>query len=729
MKTASAFLLLALCQFATAQLTVTPEVYEFGVVKEHQRPVGIATLTNIGQTTVSVTKLMRTCVCSDAKIDKTEIKPGESATVSFWLNPNDLVYGSFYKTFYARTDSPNQPAVRMAMRGEVMPMWKIEPNRRIDLNNGAASAEFKLKPSADAPPVTRISVVGESAGIVASLTTNQADQTLSVKFEPPRDLPAGYHYWELHLNLAGEDTNPLVLKVSKETGTGWVTSPRIIRLPTEADTPFPTRIYLKPTRFDGLDDPAIAGIDPATISVSPKRDGVTLISEGISNRRGFIFLMTISVEMIAAWDTPETFYFTIPGNESKVSPAASVRAMTVPGITVMRNKFLPVIENTDKSLLAKPTTLEVFTQEGCDDCEWVRHVFLPRALARYGSHLNVKVSDVSEKKTFLRLLEVLDHNDVHVNASVYLIVNASIVLSGRGEINQRAFAVIDEALHDGSDQVLRRTAQSPVADSARRMLRKPESHTSPLPSGETAPPVTSRFFARFSVLTVALAGLADGFNPCAFATVVFLTSVLALGGRSRRMKMLGGLAFCAASFATYFLIGFGFLHAIRALEGLHRVREIITYVTSGLLFVLAGLSIVDAIRYRRKGVPSSVLLQLPSSVKKRIHSVGRVCLSGPTIVAGGLLCGVGVTLLESVCTGQLYLPLLVWLSRESGGLRAWLLLLLYNVAFILPLLVVFLLAAFGVHNRHLVDWSRRHVVPAKMSLAVVFLILAFLLLR
>ena len=177
------------------------------------------------------------------------------------------------------------------------------------------------------------------------------------------------------------------------------------------------------------------------------------------------------------------------------------------------------------------------------------------------------------------------------------------------------------------------------------------------------------------------------------------------------------------------MLGFGFLRAFRALNGLDLVRQIIPYATSASLFALAALSIVDAVRYRRKGVPSSVLLQLPNSIKQRIHGIGRVCLGGPAVLAGGLLCGVGVTLLESVCTGQLYLPLLVWLSRESGGLRAWMLLLLYNVAFILPLLVVFLLATYGVHNQRLADWSRRHVVSAKLLLAVVFLTLAFLLLR
>ena len=732
MKTASTVLLLSLCQIAVAQITVTPDVFEFGVVKEHQRPIGTATLANTGKTTVTVTKLMRTCVCSDAKIDKQEIKPGESAKVSFWLNPNDLVYGPFYKTFYARTDSTNQPAVMMAMRGEVVPMWRIEPGRRIDLGSKGVTAEYKLRPSPEALAITGISVVGEGTNLVASLTTNEVDKTLSVKFTPPRDLSAGYHYWELHLNLAGENAKPLILKVSNETGTTWVTSPRMIRLPTKADKPFSTLIYLKPTHFDGLQDPVIAAIDPATISVSPKWDGVTFTPEGKSNRHGFIFRMTIPVEMIEIWDTPETFFFTIPGSGGAGSSTASpTRNIAVQGTTVTRSEARQAADGASKDASAKPTTLEVFTQEGCDDCEWVQRVFLPRVAANYESNLNVRVSYTSDKKVFIRLLDLLERNGVHVNASVYVVVNESTVLSGRGDIVKRAFPVIDAALYGLGAISPEVGGASPVCgtDPKGCSRRGSEPDSAGEPDGNAAPAVASRFFARFSVLTVALAGLADGFNPCAFATAIFLTSLLALGGRSRRVKLLGGLAFCIASFLTYFLLGFGFLRAFRALDGLHAVRLIITYATSALLFVLAALSMVDAVRYNRKGVPSSVLLQLPNAVKQRIHNLARVCLSGPTVLVGGLLCGAGVTLLESVCTGQLYLPILVWLSRESGGVRAWMLLLLYNVAFILPLLVVFLLAAYGVHNQRLADWSRRHVVPAKILLAVVFLTLAFLLLR
>lgn len=41
-----------------------------------------------------------------------------------------------------------------------------------------------------------------------------------------------------------------------------------------------------------------------------------------------------------------------------------------------------------------------------------------------------------------------------------------------------------------------------------------------------------------------LAGVADGFNPCAFSIVISLAGILAVGGRKRRARVLGGWAFC-----------------------------------------------------------------------------------------------------------------------------------------------------------------------------------------
>ena len=40
----------------------------------------------------------------------------------------------------------------------------------------------------------------------------------------------------------------------------------------------------------------------------------------------------------------------------------------------------------------------------------------------------------------------------------------------------------------------------------------------------------------------------DGFNPCAFSIVIVLAGILAVGGRRRRARLLGGTAFCVGSF-------------------------------------------------------------------------------------------------------------------------------------------------------------------------------------
>lgn len=227
---------------------------------------------------------------------------------------------------------------------------------------------------------------------------------------------------------------------------------------------------------------------------------------------------------------------------------------------------------------------------------------------------------------------------------------------------------------------------------------------------------------------VLLAGLVDGFNPCAFSIVIFLAGTLAIGGRRRRARLFGGWAFCFASFATYMVMGFGLLGAIRTLGGMGFVRDVIFAALALSLFVLSALSFRDALRYRRLRVPSAITLQLPDRVKRAIRSFAEASWSGPAVVGTGLVCGVVVTLLDSLCTGQVYVPVLALLAGEAGwSLRAIALLALYNLAFIAPLVAVFVLAAFGAGSERMARWSKRNVVPSKIALGIVFLILGVLL--
>ena len=232
--------------------------------------------------------------------------------------------------------------------------------------------------------------------------------------------------------------------------------------------------------------------------------------------------------------------------------------------------------------------------------------------------------------------------------------------------------------------------------------------------------------SRFTLPAIVLAGIADGFNPCAFSIVIALAGILAVGGRRRRARMLGGWAFCAGSFLTYMAMGLGLMHALRALEGLRTVHDAVMALLAATLFVLAALSVRDAFRYRRAKVPSVITLQLPDRVKKLIRAVAEASWGGPTVVVAGLGCGFLVTLLDSLCTGQIYVPVLALIAREGGAWRSFALLAIYNLAFIAPLVVVFMLAAKGADSERMSRWSKRNVFPSKIALGVMFAVLGAL---
>ena len=229
-----------------------------------------------------------------------------------------------------------------------------------------------------------------------------------------------------------------------------------------------------------------------------------------------------------------------------------------------------------------------------------------------------------------------------------------------------------------------------------------------------------------TLATVIAAGFVDGFNPCSFAIMISLAGILAIGGRRRRARIAGGLAFCAASFLTYMLMGLGLMQALRALEGLRLVHDVALGVLALALFVLSFLSFRDAARFRRIPVFTVVTLKLPEGVKNLIRTIAMSSWSGPAVVLAGFGCGFLVTLLDALCTGQVYVPALALISREPGAWRSVALLALYNLAFIVPLVAVFVLASRTTDAFQMAKWSSRNVIPAKIALGVVFLVLGVL---
>jgi hypothetical protein len=51
-------------------------------------------------------------------------------------------------------------------------------------------------------------------------------------------------------------------------------------------------------------------------------------------------------------------------------------------------------------------------------------------------------------------------------------------------------------------------------------------------------------------------------------------------------------------------------------------------------------------------------------------------------------------------------------------------LLLYNLMFIIPLIVVFILAYYGTTSKQLSDFLQKHAAPVKLGMSIVFILLA-----
>lgn len=235
-------------------------------------------------------------------------------------------------------------------------------------------------------------------------------------------------------------------------------------------------------------------------------------------------------------------------------------------------------------------------------------------------------------------------------------------------------------------------------------------------------------FQSFGIGAIAISGLIDGINPCAFATIIFFISYLALIKRTGRDLLLVGSMFTLAIFLTYFLIGAGALKAVTTLSFLPLARQIFIFVTAGIGIILGTLSLLDYLKYKKTGQTGDATLQLPPRIKQMIHSTIRKNVKTSNFIIMAAVTGFMVSILELACTGQIYLPTLIFISNvPEFRANALVYLLLYNLMFVVPLILVFLFTYWGTSSQRWAELTKQHFGAIKLIMAVLFFGLAILL--
>lgn len=363
---------------------------------------------------------------------------------------------------------------------------------------------------------------------------------------------------------------------------------------------------------------------------------------------------------------------------------------------------------------AKPVDAVLFTSPYCPHCRHLKQDGFPQAFKeKHQDKVRLTEYDLTQDANNVIFSQTLEayHLD---NAGIPMLIVGETVLQGYpAQIGPGADAAVQKAIDNNEET---------------RVPGLQKEETPSLQTHET-------LFSQITLWAIIGAGLADGVNPCAFAVIVFFVSFLAAYKYTKKEIVIVGSAYCAAVFLAYVLMGLGAFHVLYAMKAFRYVTLAVQWGMVGLCGVFLLLSIYDFVVYQRTKKSEKMLLQLPTNYKVYIHKVMRFFLKDKhssmwRLLLAAFIVGFVVSGVEAVCTGQVYLPTIVVILKEVNQhfWRATEFLLLYNLMFILPLVLVFVLTLCGKESATFNDWLKKHLGLTKFILCCVFLGLLILLL-
>jgi cytochrome c biogenesis protein CcdA/glutaredoxin len=234
-------------------------------------------------------------------------------------------------------------------------------------------------------------------------------------------------------------------------------------------------------------------------------------------------------------------------------------------------------------------------------------------------------------------------------------------------------------------------------------------------SSPTDNPLTSETKKKLTIPAVILAAAIDSINPCEFAVLILLlTTILASGSRKR--AFFAGLAFSAAIYISYFLMGLGLYSAIQ-ISGFTRIF----YIIVSIVAIVVGLFNVKDYFWYGKWFVMEVPLTWRPKMKMLLRSV--------TSIPGAFFIGVVISLFLLPCTSGPYIVILGLLAELTTRNYAMMLLLLYNAIFIIPMLVITGVIAFGfATTEQAEEWRQRKIKALHLITGALMIILGVVML-
>ena len=330
-----------------------------------------------------------------------------------------------------------------------------------------------------------------------------------------------------------------------------------------------------------------------------------------------------------------------------------------------------------------------FYGEGCSHCENVKPL-VADLQTRY-PELHIEMLEINQNKTNLEKFVAMSRQyGLETTGSIPAIFIGEDVLVGETEVKDH----FEEKILAEKQRIATCTNTTPV------------NLTPSDPGCLPATPALSPFMVVF-------AALVDSSNPCGLSVLVFLLISMAAAGGRKRILLVGGV-YIAAMFLFHLLVGIGLFSAF-SLSGLSKPFSIIG---GAIALILGIITLADVLRNKE-----TYLLSVPQPGKGLLGTYIRKATL-PAAFVLGILAGI----LGFSCTGGIYISILGLMGRDMGVMTGLPYLVLYNLIFVLPLVLVTLLVAYGISPDLAERWRTEHKRTVRVVIGVIMVAIGLIIL-
>jgi len=129
------------------RIEVTPDKYDFGTVKEGEKPMAQFTIKNIGGSDLVIYDAKPSCGCTLAELSSKKIGPGKTATLQAVYNSHNARSGVVNKFVTVKSNDPMEPSKILRITGNVKarpaPMLNLSQYRADGLHIAAGSTDTR----------------------------------------------------------------------------------------------------------------------------------------------------------------------------------------------------------------------------------------------------------------------------------------------------------------------------------------------------------------------------------------------------------------------------------------------------------------------------------------------------------------------------------------------------------------------------------------------------------